>query len=115
MKLLIVEDNAPMRQLIRSMAAGLAEEIFECGDGTTACLLYEEQRPDWVLMDIELGEVSGIAATRRIKSAHPEARIIIVTDYNDIHLRLAAKAAGAYDYVLKEDLSVLKQMLTAPN
>jgi DNA-binding NarL/FixJ family response regulator len=78
-------------------------------------LLYDEQRPDWVLMDIELGEVSGIAATRRIKADYPDARIIIVTDYNDNHLRLAAKAAGACGYVLKEDLSVLKQMLTAPN
>jgi CheY-like chemotaxis protein len=115
MKLLIVEDNAPMRQLIRSIAAGLSEEIFECSDGMTACLLYEEQRPDWVLMDIEIGEFSGIAATRRIKADYPDARIIIVTDYNDNHLRSAAKAAGAYDYVLKEDLSVLKRILTAPD
>lgn len=115
MKLLIVEDNASMRQLIKSMLAGLTREVVECSDGTTACLLYEEQRPDWVLMDIDMGEVSGIVATRRIKAVSPDARIIIVTDYNDNKLREAAKAAGACGYVLKEDLSVLKQMLTAPD
>ena len=112
MKVLIVEDNPSMRRMIRRMVARVAVEVSECDDGAAACSLYGELRPDWVLMDIELGEVNGITATRRIKSAYPEARVVIVTNYDDELLRQAAKAAGACAYVLKEDLLALLRFLT---
>ena len=63
MKVLIVEDNQAMRRMIRRIVAVVADEISECGDGATACALYRELRPDWVLMDIEMGEVNGIEAS----------------------------------------------------
>jgi CheY-like chemotaxis protein len=113
MKVLIVEDNQAMRRMIRRMVAEIANDISECGDGATACSLYGEFRPDWVLMDIEMGEVNGIVATKRIKTDYPDACIIIVTDYADPLLREAARQAGACGYVLKEDLHQLAQMLTA--
>ena len=111
MKVLIVEDNPLMRRMIRRMVAGVADQISECADGETACSLYRELRPDWVLMDIELGQVNGIAATRRIKADDPDARVVIVTNYDDDHLRETAAVAGACGYVLKEDLAVLRQIL----
>src|SRR5262245_33661864 len=104
MRLLIVEDNVEVRGLIKRALAGLGAEFVECGDGATACLLYGELQPDWVLMDIEMGEVDGIAATRRIKAEYPDARILIVTNHNNEQLREIAKAAGACGYVLKENL-----------
>jgi CheY-like chemotaxis protein len=113
MKLLIVEDNPAMRRLIRRMVAGVADDVSECDDGAAACALYGELRPDWVLMDIEMGEVNGLEATRRIKSQYPEARVIIVTNYNDERLRETARRAGAWGYWLKEDLHQFKSMLTA--
>jgi len=112
MKVLIVEGNLSMRRMIRHVVAGVAGEISECDDGAVACSLYGELRPDWVLMDIELGQVNGITATRRIKAEYPEARVVIVTDYNDEKLREAAKVAGASAYVLKEDLFALLRILT---
>ncbi|MGH9845623.1 MAG: response regulator transcription factor [Blastocatellia bacterium] len=111
MKLLIVEDNLPIRRLIRRLVGDLADEIGECGDGVEAEALYAELLPDWVLMDIEMPRVNGIAATRRIKAAFPEARIVIVTNYDDAALRAAALAAGACGYVLKENLLELRQLL----
>lgn len=110
-KLLIVEDNLPMRRLIRWLTEDLFTEVSECGDGADAATLYETVRPDWVLMDIQMNDVNGIAATRRIISDHPEARIVIVTDYDDAALRAAAAEAGACAYVLKEDLLRLRQLL----
>src|SRR5215470_17985253 len=107
MKVLIAEDNPSMRRMIRRAVAGVADEISECNDGAAACSLYGELRPDWVLMDIELGQVNGITATRRIKAEYPEARVVIVTSYDDEQLRGAAKVAGACGYVLKEDLLAL--------
>ncbi len=110
-KLLIVEDNLPMRRLIRRLTEDLFTEVSECGDGASAATLYETMHPDWVLMDIQMGDVNGIAATRQIISAHPEAKIVIVTDYDDASLRAAATEAGACAYVLKEDLLGLRQLL----
>jgi len=112
MKVLMVEDNPSMRSMIRRILAGIADEISECDDGAAACSLYGELRPDWVLMDIELGQVNGITATRRIKADYPEARVVIVTNYDDKQLRETARIAGACEYVLKEDLFDLNRILT---
>lgn len=111
MKVLIVEDNAPMRRMIRRLVADLADEISECGDGAQAYALYAAQRPDWVLMDIEMAGVNGITATRQIRADYPDANIVIVTNHDDELLREEARRAGACDYVLKEDLLELRRLL----
>ena len=111
MKLLIVEDNASMRQLICSLVSDLAGCIHECSDGAQALAAYTEHRPDWVLMDIKMAEVDGIVATRQIKAAFPEANILIITDYDDARLRETARLAGARDYVVKENLLEARRIL----
>ena len=112
MNLLIVEDNLKMRRMIRSIVADLADRIDECGDGGKALALYSQNNPDWVLMDIHLkDETNGIAATREIVSAFHEAKIIIVTNYDDAHFRESARDAGAVDYVLKENLLDVRRIL----
>jgi CheY-like chemotaxis protein len=111
MKLLIVEDNANMRRLIKGLVDDLAETINECSDGAEALAAYVEHRPDWVLMDIKMERLDGIAATRQIIAAFPDAQIVMVTDYADAKSRAAASAAGACAYVVKEDLFVLRAIL----
>jgi CheY-like chemotaxis protein len=101
---LIVDDSQPMRELIKMTLAGVAEVVGECSDGSEAMSAYERLRPDWILMDIDMQGLDGITATRQITSAHPEAKIMMVTDYNDADLRRAARDAGACEYIVKEDL-----------
>ena len=113
LKLLVVEDNRAMRNLIKSIIADLAEDVSECGDGAQALAAYAVCRPDWVLMDIRMKETDGISATRRIKAAFPDAQIVIVTDYDDPKLREAARSAGAREYVLKENLLDVRRILDA--
>ncbi len=108
--LLIVEDNPKMRQMIKSLFAEPFYQIFECEDGSEALEAYRIYKPDWVLMDIVMKKVDGITATRQILSSFPDAKVIIVTDYDDESLRQKAKSAGAYDYVIKEDLSVIEKI-----
>ena len=111
MPILIVEDNEPMRQIIKELVGDLTEAFTECGDGVQALEAYRQYRPDWVVMDIKMQEMDGLATTRQIKAAFPEARIVIVTGYDDAKLREAAKSAGACAYVHKENLPELRQIL----
>ena len=108
--MLIVEDNGSMRHLLRSIVGEWAE-VFECEDGSQALSCYERVRPDWVLMDIRMPGVSGIEATRRILASHADARVVMVTNFADERMREKAQRAGACGYVLKEDLSVLSEIL----
>jgi two-component system response regulator DegU len=111
--ILIVDDSQPMRELIKMTLAGVAEIVGECSDGAEALAAYERLRPDWILMDIEMKNVDGITATRQITAVHPQARVLIVTDYNDDSLRRAAFEAGASQYVVKENLLDILDVLAS--
>ena len=112
MNLLIADDNARVRQVIKEVLKDLTTEIHECADGAEAVSDYALHRPDWVLMDIGMPVCDGIAATRLIKSNFPEAKIVIVTAHNHRDLRKAAIEAGACAYVLKDDLADVRTILT---
>jgi two-component system response regulator DegU len=112
-RVLIVDDSRMMRELIKMTLAGVAEVVGECADGADALDAYTRLQPDWVLMDIEMKGVDGITATRQIIAAHPQARIMIVTDYNDDDLRHAAREAGASQYIVKENLLDILEILPA--
>ncbi len=114
LKLLIVEDNPAMRCLIKSIISDLAREVIELGDADAALAAYAECRPDWVLMDVRMKRTDGIVATRQIKSAFPDARIVIVTGYDDPKLWRAARNAGACEFVTKENLLDLRRILSSP-
>ena len=111
MKILIVDDNAPVRRLIASIVESLAKSIQECSSGVEALEAYRSMLPDIVLMDLRMKEMDGIETTRRICEADPGAKVIILTDYDDTELRRAAVAAGAIHYALKENLPDLVRLL----
>jgi CheY-like chemotaxis protein len=115
MKLLIIEDNQQMRHEIKLFLKDLAEQIYECDDGAQALGAYAAQQPDWVLMDIKMAEMDGLTATRQIKAVHPEARIMILTGYDDPDLRAAAQNAGACEYFTKENLHEVRRILESSN
>ncbi len=113
LSILIVEDNDPMRRLIRLVVTPVADTIRECANGVAALAAVAEDEPDWVLMDIEMPSMDGITALERIKAAFPSVKVLIVTQYNDDRMRAAARLAGADGYVLKENLTELPRLLTA--
>ena len=110
---LIVDDNSVMRRTIRRIVDEFASEIIECSDGAAAFSAYQTHLPDWVLMDVEMREKDGLTATREICREYPEARIVIVTKHSDSRIREAAQKAGAFGFVVKENLLILREIISA--
>lgn len=114
MKVLIVDDNAEMRRLLRSLVIRQVEAVYECGDGAEVVETYAAEHltsADWVLMDIEMPRVDGLEATRQLKSVWPDARVCIVTCHDRPELREAAQTAGACDFIAKENLHIVRRLL----
>ena len=102
-RILVVEDQADNRQIIRDMLARTDYEITEAENGEEALAAIAKQRPDLILMDIQLPIMDGYTAVSRIK-ADPALRsipIISVTSYALNGEEKKARAAGCDDYVPK--------------
>ncbi len=102
-RILVVEDQLDNRQIIRDMLAPTDYEITEAEDGQQALEAIAKQRPDLILMDIQLPIIDGYTATRQIK-ADPAMRsipIIAVTSYALSGEEKEARAAGCDDCVSK--------------
>ncbi len=113
MKLLIADDHAAFRQMLKNFLGSVSTDVVECADGGEAVVRYAQEKPDWVLMDIEMKPMDGMTAMRQIKARFPSARILIVTNHDDAELRAAARQAGAADYVLKENLRQVREIISS--
>ena len=111
MKVMIVDDNAEMRGLIRNVLEEVANEFVECCDGQEAVAAFETEKPDWAVMDVAMGVMDGLTATKLIKSKFPTSQIMVVTHHNNPKLRERAREAGASGFLLKEDLLELRTAL----
>jgi CheY-like chemotaxis protein len=110
--ILLVEDSMAMRRTIKSSLRTLEADFVEIDDGADALAAYTDHHPDWVLMDLQMKEVDGLVATSQIRAVYPDARIVIVTNFDDVQLREAAREAGACEYVLKDDLLALRGIIS---
>jgi DNA-binding NarL/FixJ family response regulator len=111
LSVLIVEDHAGVRDLLRRTVETIASHIVECSDGADALVAYRHCHPDVVLMDIEMPRMDGLVATQEIKKSFPGACIVIVSDYEADEFRVAASASGASGYALKRDLEDLEAII----
>jgi two-component system cell cycle response regulator DivK len=102
-RILVVEDQEDNRRIIRDLLTSIGYELIEATDGEAGVRLAETERPDLILMDIQLPVLDGHEATRRIKQ-DPKLRhipIIVVTSYALSGDDAKAMAAGADAYVAK--------------
>jgi CheY-like chemotaxis protein len=111
--ILVVDDNDSMRAVIVRHVRNLngAARFLECKDGKEAVEAYARIRPEWVLMDVKMPGMDGLSAAKEILTKFPEARIIMVSNFDDPDLRNEAKRNGAVGYILKERLFELKEMI----
>lgn len=103
-RLLIVDDQRLMRDGLRTLMElePDLEVAGEAEDGLAALEQYAALQPDVVLMDIRMPRLDGVEATRRLRQRYPEARVIILTTFDDDALVFDGLRAGALGYLLKD-------------
>ena len=100
-KVLVVDDEAPIRGALREFLGGVGYEVVEASNGEEALVLAERERPDLILLDIRMPELDGVAACTRLKASDKthSIPIIVATAYGDALAE--ALEAGADDFVNK--------------
>jgi DNA-binding NarL/FixJ family response regulator len=103
-RVLLVDDHPVVRTGMRFVLEqdGQIAVIGEASRGREAAYLATELRPDIVLMDINLPDISGLDATRLIKSANPEIRVLVVSLHKEPEYVIGMLEAGADGYLVKQ-------------
>jgi DNA-binding NarL/FixJ family response regulator len=103
-RVMLVDDHAVVRgglaQLVQS--AGDMEVVGTAADGAQAVEVARSGRPDVVLMDLQMPEMDGVAATRALLAEDLGAQVVILTSYSDGERIIGAIDAGAVGYLLKD-------------
>jgi len=100
-RVLIVDDAAFMRSMLRRILEDEGYEIQEAPDGDVAIKKYKESKFDLITMDIVMPNVDGVTAVKEIMRIDPEAKIIMITALAHKTLVLRALRAGAKDFIVK--------------
>jgi DNA-binding NarL/FixJ family response regulator len=102
-RVLCVDDHPVFRQGIAALIEGQADMVLvgEASNGREGIQQYRTHRPDVLLIDLQMPEMSGIDAVIAIRSEFPQARIVVLTTYSGDVQVLRALKAGAHAYLLK--------------
>ena len=101
--ILYVEDNEMNRKIVRDLLKRTTYRLIEAYDGEAGVALALEERPDLILMDIQLPKISGMEATRRLRAEEATANtpILVITSFALSGDEQKAKDAGATAYLAK--------------
>ena len=105
MKIIIIDDDVLVAGALKTILE-MDSEIQVCStgqDGKDAIVLYRTFRPDVLLMDIRMQNVSGLEASRQILEEDPQARILLLTTFSDDEYIVKALTYGVKGYLLKQD------------
>jgi two-component system response regulator DegU len=105
-RVILVDDQPIFRDIIRGVLqrTGRFQFIGEASDGAEAVKMYEELRPDLVIMDVQMAPVNGFEATVRITESNPGASVILTSMSSDSGYARVAEQSGAIGFIPKKGL-----------
>lgn len=104
-RLLLVDDQVLFVESLQTVIKTTTDDLEVVGiatDGNTAIKLALEMKPDIILMDVRMPDLSGVECTRIIKESHPGVHIMMLTTFDDDEYVLQALSLGAVGYILKD-------------
>lgn len=115
MKIVIVDDDKLVAMSLKMIIEASKEaEVLACGhSGSEAIKLYDEYKPDIMLMDIRMEEMSGLEAGETIIDKHGDAKILFLTTFNDDEYIVKALSIGAKGYIIKQEYDSIVPALKA--
>ncbi len=103
LRLILVDDHKMLREGLRRSLEELGFSVIaEAGDGEEGVRLAAAMRPDVMLMDVSMGEMDGVEATRQIVDRNPNAKVVMLTMHADRDIVDRALKAGAVGYLTKD-------------
>lgn len=118
MKVLIIDDDNLVSLSLKTIleASGQVEVVGLGSNGKEAIALYEEWKPDVLLMDIRMEEMTGLEAGHEILKQNSEAKILFLTTFSDDEYIVKALHMGAKGYILKQNFeSIVPALLAVHN
>ena len=100
-KILVIDDDRAVRHIVRQALDELKLEIFDAPTVEQGLSLQREHKPDLVLLDIMLPEISGLEAFHKLHALDSKLPVIFMTAHNDIGVRKQAMAGGAIAFLCK--------------
>ncbi len=105
MTIIIIDDDHLVVNSLQTIVTAKGINVLAVGyDGTDAIQLFDEYRPDLVLMDIRMDKLNGIDATREILKLDPNVKILLITTFQDDEYINEAISLGCKGYILKQNI-----------
>ena len=104
MRVVVADDQAAVREGLVTLLSTMpdVDVVGSCADGEQALALVAQSAPDVVLMDLRMPGLDGIEATRRIRAAHRDTQVVVLTTFADDESIVDALRAGAIGYLTKD-------------
>ncbi|MCH7967569.1 MAG: response regulator [Thaumarchaeota archaeon] len=101
--ILVTEDSSFMRTMLTDIFKSNSSvgEVYQASNGVEALEIYKDKKPDLVTMDIDMPEMNGFEAAKKIKSSDYRAKIVIVTSSHKKEAMQTAKELGIKEYITK--------------
>ncbi|HEV7216653.1 MAG TPA: response regulator, partial [Chloroflexota bacterium] len=100
-RILVVDDHAAIRALLKNLLEEDGFQVMEAQTGRQALTCIEQQRPELVLMDVKLPDITGIDVLQQLKTRGAQVNVILMTAYGTSNLVIRGTELGAVDYLPK--------------
>ncbi|MEG0273890.1 MAG: response regulator transcription factor [Longicatena sp.] len=114
MRVLIIDDDKLVCSSLKTIIEAKGVEVVAVGyNGEEAIALYEQHRPDVLMMDIRMEVMNGVDASEKILQKHTDAKILFLTTFNDDEYIIRALKMGVKGYILKQNFDSILPALEA--
>ncbi len=100
-KILIVEDEVLIREMLKEIFQTVFAEVFTAGNGIQGIERFQEHSPDLIITDIKMRKMDGLTMIEEIQQIQPDQKFIIITAYSDEQHIKTAQRLGILDFFIK--------------